>query len=59
MSSVKQAHMRKDNTQRSQATDSEDPLFKIEEVSSVETLGKQFNAKVIFSDLEDSYFTEL
>ena len=40
-------------------TDSEDPLFKIEEVSSVKTAGKQFNAKIIFSDTEDLYNTEL
>ena len=38
---------------------SEDPLFKIEEVSSVKTAGKQLNAKIIFSDPEESYDTEL
>ena len=40
-------------------TNSEDLLFKIEEVSSVKTAGKQFNAKIIFSDPEESYNTEL
>ena len=39
--------------------DSEDSLFKIEEVSSVKTSGKQFNAKITFSDQEELYFTEL
>ena len=38
---------------------SEDLLFKIEEVSSVKTAGKQFNAKIIFSDPEESYNAEL
>ena len=40
-------------------TDDEDPLFKIEEVSSVKTAGKQLNAKIIFSDTEELYNTEL
>ena len=39
-------------------SDSEDPVFKIEEVSSVKTAGKQLNAKIIFSDPEESYDTE-
>ena len=43
-----------------EVTDSEDLLlFKIEEVSSVKTPGKQFNAKMIFSDTEELYHTEL
>ena len=39
--------------------DGEDLLFKIEEVSSVKTSGKQFNTKITFSDQEELYFTEL
>ena len=39
--------------------DSEDPLFKIEEVSSMKTAGKQFNAKIIFTNPEELYNTEL
>lgn len=42
-----------------EATDNEDPFFKIEEDSSVKTPGKQFNPKIIFSDLKESYFTKL
>jgi len=40
-------------------SDSEDPLFKTEEASSVKTAGKQSNVKIIFSDPEESYDTEL
>lgn len=70
LSSEKQAHRRK-RSQRVQqvteerdeseeeATDNEDPFFKIEEDSSVKTPGKQFNPKIIFSDLKESYFTKL
>ena len=36
-----------------EAIDSENPLFKIEAVSSVNTPGKQFYATIIFSDPEE------
>jgi len=36
-----------------EVNDNEDPLFHIEQVSSVKTPGKQFNAKIIFSDIEE------
>lgn len=69
LSSEKQAHRRKrsqrvqqvtEETDESEeeATDNEDPFFKIEEDSSVKTPGKQFNPKIIFSDLKESYFTK-
>ena len=47
------------DTSDDDSSDSEDPLFKIEEVSSVKTAGKQINAKITFSDPEESYDTEL
>ena len=61
--SVKQVTEETD-TSDDEITDTEDPLFKIEEVSSVETPSKQpnkrgFNAKIIFSDPEELYNTEL
>ena len=40
-------------------TDSDNPLFKIEEVSSMKTPGKHFNAKITFSGPEELYNTEL
>lgn len=42
-----------------ESIDREDPLFKIEAISSVKTPGKQFYATIIFSDPEELYFTEL
>ena len=56
--SVKQVTEETD-TSDDDSSDSEDPLFKIEEVSSVKTAGKQINAKITFSDPEESYDTEL
>ena len=56
--SVKQVTKETD-TSDDDITNSEDPLFKIEGVSSVKTAGKQFNAKIIFSDPEKLYNTEL
>ena len=47
------------NTSDDEITDTEDPHFKIEEVSSVEISSKQFNAKIIFSDPEELYNTKL
>ena len=47
------------DTSDDDSSDSEDPLFKIEEVSSVKTAGKQINVNIIFSDPEESYDTEL
>jgi len=47
------------DTSNDDISDCEDPLFKIEEVSSVKTAGKQLNATIIFSDPEESYGTEL
>ena len=44
--SVKQANEETD-TSDNEMTDTEDPLFKIEEVSSVKTPSKQFNAKIV------------
>ena len=35
------------DTSDDEMTDTEDPLFKIEEVSSMKTPGKQFNAKIV------------
>ena len=47
------------DTSDDEMIDTEDPFFKIEEVSSVKTPGKQFNAKIVFSDPEELYNTEL
>ena len=38
---------------------SDDPLFKIEEVSNMKTNGKQINANLVFSDMKEAYHTEL
>ena len=46
-------------TSEDEITDSEDPLFKIEEVSNVKTSGKQLNARIIFSDPKELFNTEL
>ena len=56
--SVKQVTEETD-TSDDDISNSEDPLFKIEEVSSMKTAGKQLNAKIIFSDPEESYDSEL
>ena len=47
--SVKQVTEETD-TSDDEMIDTEDPLFKIKEVSSVKTPDKQFNAKIVFSD---------
>ena len=47
------------DTSDDEMTDTEDPLFKVEEVSSVKTPGKQFNAKIVFSNPEELYNTKL
>ena len=39
--------------------DSNDQIFKTEEVSNVKTPGKQINFDLVFSDAEEHYFTEL
>ena len=56
--SVKQVTEETDKSD-DEVTDTEERLSKIEGVSSVKTPGKQFNAKIVFSDPEELYNTEL
>ena len=46
-------------TSDDEMTDRDNPLFKIEEVSSMKTPGKHFNAQITFSGSEELYNTEL
>jgi len=42
-----------------ESMDSNDQIFKTEEVSNVKRPGKQINFDLVFSDAEEHYFTEL
>ena len=46
-------------TSEEESEESDDPLFKIEEVSNMRTNGKKINANLVFSDMKKEYHTEL
>ena len=49
----------KEDTVEEDTSDSDDPLFKIEEVSHVKSQGRQFNTTLIFSDQDKQYHSQL
>ena len=55
---VRQVLEERDSSEE-EPTDSDDPIFKIEEISNVKTPGKQINVDLVFSDEDEQYFTEL
>ena len=46
-------------TSDEESEETDDPLFKIEEVFNMKTNGKQINANLVFSDMKEDYDTEL
>ena len=55
----KHRDVRQVETSEEESEASDDPLFKIEEVSNMKTNGKQINANLVFSDMKEAYHTEL
>ena len=55
----KHRDVRQVETSEEESEASDDPLFKIEEVSNMKTNGKQINANLVFSDMKKAYHTEL